>query len=105
MKNTMKLKDAVRFLRRYQDWRCGFDERTMGDSLGCDEPDNEFSPRMITDAIDRILTHYKMELPLIVCEHCAHFDMENGSCKVNSKGECMKYESIGGNVMDAQPEN
>jgi hypothetical protein len=93
---NMTLKKALRLLRRFQDWRCGFDERTMDASLK--DGDAPFTTNVITTAIDRILAHHKLGKPFTVCERCQFFDPIEGTCKPNVQGECGQFKECDGEV-------
>ena len=77
MKN--ELKEAVHILRHFQDWRRGYDCRTMNE-IG-------IAPRQIGKAIDVILDHHGEGKPLVNCEECKDFDIMFGQCKLK---RCIK---------------
>jgi hypothetical protein len=64
MEITEKLKDAVLILRKYQDWRRGYDVRSMK-GAGVDNKE-------LGNAIDAILEHFGYSEPLAQCLFCKH---------------------------------
>ena len=70
----MKLKNAVKILRRFRDWHSGKDCRTF-DETGLEK-------REIGHAMDVILKHHGMPKPLTDCEACRNFDEMFGGCVV-----------------------
>ena len=58
----MTITEAIKVLRRYRDWRRGYDVRTM-DSAGV-------NPKRAGEAIDCILSHFGASEPLTVCAGC-----------------------------------
>ncbi len=71
-KQILTLKQSVRILRRYQDWRRGDDCRTMDES--------GISPKALGEAIDVILKHHGVPKPLIRCGECVNHDKMFGGC-------------------------
>ena len=68
----MKFKDAILCLRRFQDWRQGYDCRPM--------PDAGIEPARLTKAINLILARHGMPKPLRNCEKCEHYNAMFGTC-------------------------
>lgn len=75
MSNENELKEAAVILRKFQDWRRGYDVRTMVDA-GIDNKE-------LGRAIDTILAHFGLPEPLTFCRDCKW----NGDVKCNRK-EC-----------------
>ena len=76
----MKLKDAILYLRRYQDRRTGYDCRPMRDA--------GIEPARLTKAINIILARHGMPKPLRNCEKCEHYSSMFGCCRLPS--DCPK---------------
>lgn len=78
----MTLQEAYRILRRYQDWRNGYDlrslERAELSSMG--------------EAIDMILQSQGLGKPIADCERCRNLD-PYGACNANQIGECNSFET------------
>ena len=87
----MKLKDAYRILRRYEDFRIGFDYRCVCDAF----PSGEHR-----EAVQRILASRGLGKPIINCAQCVHQGVGvvyHGlvpACKLHVKGECTKFEEV-----------
>lgn len=58
----MTITEAIQVLRRYQDWRRGYDVRTMAEA--------SVEPEPVGLAIDFILAHFGAAEPLTVCAGC-----------------------------------
>ena len=58
----MTIAEAIPILRRYQDWRRGYDVRTM-DEAGV-------LPEITGKALDAVLAHFGSAEPLTVCAGC-----------------------------------
>jgi hypothetical protein len=58
------LRDAAKYLRRFQDWRTGKDIRTQKDA--------GIYPADLTDAIDTILFYLGLSEPLTNCDGCKY---------------------------------
>ena len=82
----MTLTEAYRVLRRYEDFRLGFDERNVADVF----PEQEHS-----QAIRLILASQWLDKPLINCAQCVHRGV-GSVCKLHVKGECTKFEEVKG---------
>ena len=67
----MKLKNAVKILRRFRDWHSGKDGRTFDDT--------GLIRKEVGHAMDVILKHHGMPDPLTDCEACP--DSRNHSMK------------------------
>lgn len=84
----MTLKEAVQYLRRYQDWRTGLDIRNM-DEAG-------ITPAKLTVAFDVILAifaGYGMDKPITNCTYCKHnYQCDDGSSRCTS--EVCNYEKV-----------
>lgn len=85
----MKLKEAITVLRRYQDWRRGYDLRSMQDA--------DINPKDVGEALDCVLTHHKAGQPLIVCDKCPEltFNMDMGILECTVK-TCVKAKKASG---------
>lgn len=59
-----KLQEAAKVLRRFQDWRLGYDVRTMTEA--------DLSPSEMTAAIDTLLAFFDLEKPLVDCRRCQY---------------------------------
>ena len=57
-----ELKEAAIILRRFQDWRKGYDVRTMIDA--------DINLQEVGDAIDRILSFFDLPNPITNCTYC-----------------------------------
>ena len=66
----MKFKDAILYLRRFQDWRNGYDCR----------PYTGIEKARLTTAINIILARHGMSKPLRNCEKCEHYSSMFGTC-------------------------
>ena len=71
-KKGLTLPEAVLELRKFQDWRRGYDCRTQKDA-GIDN-------RKLGQAIDKILRHHGMGRPLRNCERCRNYNAMFGVC-------------------------
>lgn len=80
----MTLTEAYRILRRYEDFRLGFDHRCVCDAF----PSGEHR-----EAVQRILASRGLGKPLINCAQCAHQGV-GSACKLHVKGECTKFEEV-----------
>ena len=60
--NKEALRNAAKYLRRFQDWRTGKDIRTQKDA--------GIHPTELTEAIDEILFYFGLPEPLTNCEGC-----------------------------------
>ncbi len=67
----MKFKKAVLILRRFQDWRRGYDCRS----------DAGIHAEELGRAIDTILRRHGMGTPLLDCRKCKNYDVMFGTCK------------------------
>lgn len=67
-----RLAYAIKILRRFEDWRRGYDCRTM-DEAG-------ITPRKLRKAIGMILKHHGMPNPLMRCRECVHYSDDFGGC-------------------------
>ena len=82
----MTLTEAYRVLRRYEDFRLGFDERNVADVF----PEQEHS-----QAIRLILASQCLDRPLVNCAKCKHQGV-GSACKLHVRGECTKFEEVDG---------
>jgi len=82
----MTLTEAYRVLRRYEDFRLGFDERNVADVF----PEQEHS-----QAIRLILASQGLDRPLVNCARCKHQGV-GVACKKGVKGECAKFKEVEG---------
>ena len=57
-----ELKEEAIILRRFQDWRKGYDIRTKKEA--------EIDPKELSTAIDRILAFFDLPKPITNCTHC-----------------------------------
>ena len=80
----MTLKEAYRVLRRYEDYRIGFDHRCVCDAF----PSREYS-----EAVQLILASRGPGKPIINCAQCVHHGLVP-ACKLRVKGECHKFEEV-----------
>ena len=83
----MTLKEAYRVLRRYEDFRLGFDERNVADVF----PEQEHR-----QAIRLILASQVLGKPIINCAQCVHQGVGVVACWKKVKGECTKFEEVKG---------
>lgn len=81
----MKLKNAVKILRRFRDWHSGKDCRNWDDT--------GLIRKEVGHAMDVILKHHGMAEPLTDCEACRYFDEMFGWCtQVHSFNTVCKFE-------------
>ena len=78
----MTLQKAYRVLRRYEDFRAGFDQRCVCDA---------FPSREYREAVRRILASRGLGKPIINCAQCVHHGFVD-DCKLHVRGECTKFE-------------
>lgn len=81
----MTLTEAYRVLRRYDDFRIGFDHRCVCDAF----PNGEHR-----EAFRLILASQGLGKPLINCAQCAHQSVGMVGCLKKVKGECKKFEEV-----------
>ncbi len=84
----MTLKEAYIVLRRYEDWRLGFDDRCLNDAF----PENRANPRLVSQAISLILSAHGCAHHIADCRKCRHFSLSE--CRLEVKGECKSFEPI-----------
>jgi len=82
----MTLQEAYRILRRYEDFRIGFDYRCVCDAF----PSGEHR-----EAVQRILASRGLGKPIINCAQCVHQGV-GSACKKGVKGECAKFKEVEG---------
>ena len=82
----MTLQEAYRILRRYEDFRAGFDQRCVCDA---------FPSREYREAAQRILASRGLGKPIINCAQCVHHGFVD-DCKLRVVGECTKFEEVKG---------
>ena len=82
----MTLKEAYMVLRRYEDYRVGFDHRRICDA---------FPSREYPDAFQLILASQSLDRPLVNCAKCKHRGV-GSACKLRVKGECKMFEEVKG---------
>ena len=81
----MTLNEALKYMRRYQDWRTGLDIRNMQDA--------GITPAKLTVAIDVILSEHGMDKPITDCTRCKNnYQCDDGSSRCTS--EVCKYEKV-----------
>ena len=80
----MTLKEAYRVLRRYEDYRIGFDHRCVCDAF----PSREYS-----EAVQLILASRGLGKPIINCAQCVHQGV-GSACKLHVRGECTKFKEV-----------
>lgn len=85
------LRDAAKYLRRFQDWRTGKDIRTQEDA--------GIYPADLTDAIDTILFYLGLSEPLTNCDGCKY----NGEYQ-NFEG-CIMAGSFGDQSCKFEPKD
>ena len=78
----MTLTEAYRILRRYEDFRIGFDYRCVCDAF----PSGEHR-----EAVQRILASRGLGKPIINCAQCVHQGV-GSACKLHVRSECTKFE-------------
>ena len=66
----MTITEAIKILRRYQDYRRGYDVRTMAEA--------GVEPEQVGLALDTVLTHFGAAEPLTVCVGCPMARMDDG---------------------------
>ena len=81
----MTLKEAYRILRRFEDFRLGFDHRCVCDAF----PSGDYR-----EAVQLILAAQGLDKPLINCAQCAHQGVGMVECWKKVKGECKKFEEV-----------
>lgn len=77
----MTLNEAYKILRRYQDWRIGYDLRAL---KNCDI-------ELMGKAIDVILQSQNLVNPIADCARCRNLDPDS-VCNADQIGECHSFE-------------
>jgi hypothetical protein len=80
----MTLKEAVLFMRRYEDWNLGQDLRRLTLAL----PDQERR----SEAMEVILAHHGLSGPLTQCRACVHHDKSTVACSKDIVGCCSTFQ-------------
>lgn len=81
----MTLNEALKYMRRYQDWRTGLDIRNMEEA--------GITPAKLTVAIDVILAEHGMDTPITNCTWCKNnIECDDGTSRCTSAA--CKFEHI-----------
>jgi len=80
----MTLPEAYRILRRYEDFRIGFDHRCVCDAF----PSGEHR-----EAVQLILASRWLGQPLMNCDRCVHEGV-GSVCRLHVRGECKMFKAV-----------